>query len=140
MRCGERNLRMVYKLVIPGTLPGLNEYLQAERRRSGRYNCGNEMKQHWQAYIGSFIRKDLGRKKIEKPVRLHYTFYEPTKRRDLDNIAATAHKFIQDALVRSGVIPDDGWKYVRGFSDNFQVDKKEPRIEILIECIENAQT
>ena len=76
---------MIYKLVIPGTLPGLNEYLQAERRRSGRYNCGNEMKQHWQAYICAFIRKDLGRKRIEKPVRLHYTFYEPTKRRDLDN-------------------------------------------------------
>ena len=109
---------MIYKLVIPGTLPGLNEYLQAERRRSGRYNCGNEMKQHWQAYIGAFIRKDLGRKRIEKPVRLHYTFYEP----------------------RSGVLPDDGWKYVRGFSDSFQVDKKEPRIEILIECVENAQT
>lgn len=118
------------RFTIPGTLPGLNEYLQAERRRKGRYNAGNEMKQHWQTYITAYIRRDIGRKRIEDPVRIHYTFYEPSKRRDLDNIAAAAHKFIQDALVKSGVIPDDGWKYVRGFTDEFQIDKKNPRIEV----------
>ena len=43
---------------------------------------------------------------------------------------------IQDALVDTGVLKDDGWKYVVGFSDRFQVDKEHPRIEVKIREVE----
>lgn len=32
----------------------------------------------------------------------------------------------------AGVLKDDGWKHVVGFSDRFEVDKENPRIEVII--------
>ena len=63
---------------------------------------------------------------------MEYLWVEPNRRRDLDNISSFGRKVIQDALVDTGVLKDDGWKYVVGFSDKFDVDKKNPRIEVLI--------
>ena len=51
-----------------------------------------------------------------------------------DNIAF-AKKFIQDALVKSRVLKNDGWNDIDGFSDDFRVDKKRPRVEVRIEEI-----
>ena len=62
---------------------------------------------------------------------MNYLWVVPNKRTDRDNVAF-AKKFVQDALVQCGVLKDDGWKYVVGFSDKFDVDKKNPRIEVLI--------
>lgn len=42
---------------------------------------------------------------------------------------------IQDALVKAKIITDDGWKNIIGFSDEFYVDKENPRIEVVIEEI-----
>lgn len=53
-------------------------------------------------------------------------------RRDLDNISSFGRKVIQDALVNAAVLKGDGWKHVVGFSDRFEVDKKNPRIEVKI--------
>lgn len=50
----------------------------------------------------------------------------------MDNIAF-AKKFILDALVKKGVLKDDGWKWVKGFTDEFFVDKKNPRVEVEME-------
>lgn len=66
------------------------------------------------------------------PVKIKYTFYEPNRRRDKDNIAAIAHKFTQDALVQCDIIPDDGWANIEGFNDSFFIDKNNPRIEVTI--------
>lgn len=121
-----------HKFTISGTLPGLNDYLKAERSFSRKHSCGNDMKQSCQMLIASAIRTQLKRLKIKNPVQISYTYYKPTKRRDLDNIAATAHKFIQDALVKCNVLENDGWKQIKGFSDQFFVDKYNPRIEVLI--------
>ena len=123
---------MEYKFVFYGNLPGLNDYLRAERSFKNNHSRGNDMKQKYQADIMAAIRKQLKRIRIEKPVRIEYFFYEPTKRRDLDNIAAVGHKFIQDALVKSGVLKNDGWENIIGFSDKFAIDRKNPRIEVII--------
>jgi len=32
----------------------------------------------------------------------------------------------------AGILPDDSRKYVKGFSDNFFIDKEFPRVEIEI--------
>lgn len=63
---------------------------------------------------------------------MHYTRYEPNKRQDKDNISSFGRKVIQDSLVQYGVLKDDGWKHVVGFSDRFEVDKENPRIEVKI--------
>lgn len=71
-------------------------------------------------------------KKVTKyPVCFHITFYEPNYRRDLDNISF-ATKFILDALVKSGVLEDDGQKYVSGLEYEFKKSKENPRIEVEI--------
>jgi len=121
-----------YKFVIKGTLPGLNHYLKAERSFNKKHSCGNDMKQECQMLISNAIRTQLKRLRIDVPVCISYSFYEPNKRRDLDNIAGVAHKFIQDALVRCNVLENDGWRNIIGFRDTFFVDKHNPRIEVTL--------
>lgn len=82
--------------------------------------------------VSNAIRTSLKRHVIKSPITIHYAFYEPNRRRDLDNIAAVAHKFIQDSLVKCQVIENDGWQYIKGFSDEFHVDKHNPRIEVTL--------
>ena len=51
----------------------------------------------------------------------------------MDNISSFGRKVIQDALVTSKVLKNDGWDEIKGYSDEFYVDSKHPRIEVLIE-------
>lgn len=120
---------MEYLLIIPGTLNNLNDYIAAERANRHK---GAKMKADNGNIVAVAIRKCLRGVKIEKPVEMHYFWYEPNKRRDKDNISSFGRKVIQDALVSAGVLKDDGWKHVVGFSDRFEVDKNNPRIEVKI--------
>lgn len=118
-----------YKLVIQGTLPGLNDLIAAERTHRQK---GAKLKRDAETIVRLHIRQQLRGKRPKTPVMLHYRFFEPTRRRDKDNIAAFAHKTIQDSLVKEDIIANDGWDYVEGFVDVFNVDKKNPRIEVII--------
>lgn len=119
---------MEYLLKIPGRLPGLNDYIAAER--ANRYK-GAKMKTDNEKIIMCAIRQCIRNVRIEKPVFMEYTWVEKNRRRDKDNITF-GRKFIQDALKNAGVLKDDGWNEVVGFSDRFEVDKENPRIEIKI--------
>ena len=61
---------MEYHFTVPGTLPGLNDYLKAERkftRRGGSaHSVGNDMKQENQMLICNAIRLKLKRLKIQR--------------------------------------------------------------------------
>lgn len=61
-----------------------------------------------------------------------YAWYEPNKRRDLDNVSSFGRKVIQDALVETRVLENDGWKNIVGFQDNFYIDADNPRVEVVI--------
>lgn len=119
---------MRYKLTIPGTLPGLNDY--TDMNRKNRYAAA-QMKKKTQQLIAYCIMQQLRGVRFEKPVRIAFTWHEPNRKRDKDNIAF-AKKFIFDALVEIGVIPNDGWKNVDSFSDDFSVDNENPRVEVEI--------
>jgi len=119
----------MYKLVIPGTLPGLNEYINAERR--SKYEAATMKKQCEHVIIAEAKRQI--RHKLKTPVKMRYKWYEKDRRRDKDNISGYGRKVIQDGLVKAGVLPDDGWKDIDSFSDEFAVDKHRPRVEIEIE-------
>jgi len=116
-------------LVILGQLPNLNDYTKA--CRANRY-VGAKMKSDAEQIISFCIRQQLPTVRFERTVKLNFRWYEPNKKRDLDNICF-AKKFILDALVNSGTIKADGWKGVIGFTDNFFIDKENPRIEVDIE-------
>lgn len=115
------------KFTIYGTLDGLNEYTRANR--GNRYS-GNRAKRRNQVMVYQALYGI--REKFDEPVHITFTWYEPNRRRDMDNIAF-AKKFILDALVSSGVLRGDGWKYITGFTDEFRVSRDKPRIEVEIE-------
>lgn len=122
---------MTQTFIIEGRLPSLNEYIRAER--SG-WQAANSMKHKYEKLVAGSA---MGLRAITKPARIHYTFFEKNRRRDKDNVAGVAHKIVQDALVKTGILVNDSWEYVVGFSDDFQIDSKRPRIEIeLIEVDE----
>lgn len=120
---------MRYTLIIAGRLDNMNDYTSA--CRTNQYK-GAKLKQKNENVVKQAIYEQLGRLRIKKPVRMLYRWYEPNKRRDLDNISAFGRKVIQDALVDTRVLQDDGWRYVKGFQDEFYVDKGNPRIEVEI--------
>lgn len=115
-------------LTINSRLPSLNDYTLACR---GNKYTGAKLKKEAEEMIGWHINTQLKGIHFDAPVKLAFRWYEPNKKRDLDNIAF-AKKFILDALVQNGVIKTDGWKGVTGFTDSFFVDNA-PRIEVDIE-------
>ena len=60
-----------------------------------------------------------------------FTWYLPNRRKDPDNIAA-GQKIIFDAFQEAGIIENDSRKHVSGFSHSFELDRKNPRVEIEI--------
>lgn len=123
---------MTYKFTIRGTLPGLNELIEAERRN--RY-AGAALKKQSESVVMHAARS-LGKVRFTEPVYMVYHWYEPNRRRDKDNISSFGRKVIQDALVKSKILQNDGWSNIIGFEDRFEVDKKNPRI--VVEILEDS--
>lgn len=119
------------KIVVEGTFPSLNQFIDANRQGRGNWNKGNTMKQRDQAAIIKAVIPQL-RTALRTPIFIEYTFYEKNRRRDLDNVSGYFHKVFQDALVECGRLSNDGWSGICGFSDRFYVDTKRPRVEITI--------
>lgn len=124
---------MEYKLIINGRMAGMNDYTSANRQH---YQSGANMKKDAEEMIMWDIRQQLNGVHIQKPVIIKYMFFEPNKKRDLDNIAGFAHKVIQDSLVKTKVLVNDGWDNVVGFLDQFAIDKDNPRIEVTVVEVE----
>ena len=107
--------------VIPMRLPGLNEYIDAERTHRQK---AAKLKRLVQRDISACILDQLGGAAYDCPVDIEYTWYEPDRRRDKDNIAF-AKKFINDALVACGVLPNDGWRNIHKYIlDDLQHDDR----------------
>lgn len=101
----------IYKINMK--LPSLNEYVNACRKN--RF-AGADMKRRIEAKIALFLQ-DMPT--YEKPVKIHFTWIEGNKRRDLDNVCF-AKKFILDAMVKNGKLKDDNRRHVTAFTDSFE--------------------
>jgi len=117
---------MTQTFVVWGRLPGLNGIISADR---SHWSVGAKLKRESLEAVMWYIRA-AGLKRIDKPVIIHYRFYEENRLRDVGNVLAGADKVIEDALVKCGVLPDDGQKWVRNIVPWFGVDKGNPRIEV----------
>lgn len=127
---------MNYLLIIPGRLNNLNDYISAER--ANRYK-GAQMKADNESIVQYAIINGLKGVSIHNPVIMHYRWYEKNTRRDMDNVSSFGRKVIQDALVKCGILKNDGWKDIKGFDDSFYIDNNSPRIEVEIEEIEQVE-
>lgn len=123
-----------YRFFIMGRLPGLNEYTSACRSHP---QVGARMKREAEQMVIDSITAAWARKflpeRFREPVRIRYEFIERDKRRDQDNVSSFGRKVIQDALVRAGLLENDGWGHVAGSSERFNVDRENPRIYVEIE-------
>ncbi len=122
-------------LTIPGRLPGLNDYITAENK--SRY-AGAKLKSEAQHWVILCCKRYLRGVRFRRPTHMVYTWIEPNRKRDKSNVSAYGRKIIEDALVVSGVLRDDGWDEIEGFEDRFALDRKNPRIIVEIEEVENV--
>lgn len=113
---------------IPGRLSGLNEIIK--EANVGRY-IGNRHKRQQTELCGQHIvsqRVPI----FDAPIRIGFEWFEFNQRRDVDNITAGA-KFILDALVETGRIPNDGRRWIKEISHLFpEPDRDNPRIKVTI--------
>jgi len=112
------------QFTIPIRLPGLNEIIDAAKANKHVYAKLKE------TYTDAVVWSAKGIKPFEAGY-LDITWYEPHRQRDTDNIAA-GKKFIMDGLQKAGIIKNDGWEQILGFTDAFAVDKENPRVEVVI--------
>lgn len=118
---------MIQIFEITGRLAGANELI-------GGINTNR--------YRGASIKKKetarcaeaaLILRPIIEPVGFSITWFEPNRRRDIDNVAFGT-KFILDGLMEAGKLPNDGRKWVKSITHYFpDPDPKNPRIAVAIE-------
>ena len=132
---------MTHKVVISkknNTFPikGLNELLAGRFYdfRTKRYH--NKVKADNDKVCCVAIRRDLANVKITKPIRCTYHIYAPDKRHDRGNIYAAVEKSFLDALQQCKVIKNDGFDDVMDSVFSTEIDKNNPRIEVIIEELE----
>ena len=116
----------MYKLIIPGDLPDLNQIIDIAKRHHMKYSSMKKTNTEIVRLYAWQLPKNLTR------VFVTFKWFCKNKKKDPDNIVV-GKKFILDGLVEAKVIPNDGWKQIAGFKDEFEVDKQNPRIEIIIE-------
>lgn len=135
---------MKYEFFIPGPLPGLNEILKAAHQLIPHLSRGRrkvfaytQLKSKWTIHICRiFLSKNI---QPVKSVSIEFIWIEPNRKRDLDNIAV-GKKFILDAMVKSGIIENDGWKQILKMTDKFAVSKENPGVIVKIEDADLIKT
>lgn len=113
------------KIIINGELPTTNEIVAASKKHYMTY--ANMKKTYTQ-----LVALQAGKLPKIKKADFKITWYCKNMRKDKDNIMG-GQKFIFDGLVQAEVIENDGWKQIGNVSHLFEVDSKNPRVEIQIE-------
>ena len=121
---------MLQQFTIPGRLPGYNEL-----RRGGHWAQNYKVKWNAMQWVyWNITTKDLT--PCSAPVNVTILCHEPNARRDRDNVTAGANKIILDALQRAGILQGDGQKYVHSITNMVDVDRDNPRIEVVLQEVD----
>lgn len=113
-------------LDIQGTMPGLNDYSDAERKHRQQ---AAKMKREQTEYVALLAKTQLP--VFTRQINLTFVYREKKRNRDKDNIAF-AKKFILDGLVMAGRIPNDTWAWIGDWTEAFVVEPKNPGITVII--------
>lgn len=115
--------------MIHTRMPTLNEWTDADRK--GFYISNNLKQKTQSAFIAEMKSQVRPLPRFEECCNLEIKFVEKDRRRDYDNIMF-ATKFIQDSLVKSGVLKNDSQRYLNPPIFSFDWDKSNPRIEVTV--------
>jgi Holliday junction resolvase RusA-like endonuclease len=83
------------------------------------------------------IRRDLKGVTLKTPIRCTYYIYAQDKRHDRGNLYSATEKSFLDALQSCKCLKNDGWNEVFDSVFHSEVDTRNPRVEVIIEEIEN---
>ena len=113
------------KLTIPTTPPSINPY------QHKHWAIRKRVKDEWVEMIWGYL-KEQGHPKNCRHVHVSaYITFKNKRVRDASNYASTLYKFLDDALVTAGVIPDDTAQYISHDEPVLRVgDRAETVIEI----------
>ncbi len=114
---------------IPGRLPSLNQSTRWERTPRHRF-WGARKRAMAKILVGGCIRAARVQP-FKTKVHIKVRWIEKDRRRDYDNIASGI-KVILDALKACDVIVNDSQKWLEPVTHEFEIDKKDPRIEVTI--------
>ena len=113
-------------LTLPYALPTMNDIITASKRvRRGKkyYSAYTPLKHKYTSMIAEeLVAQSCVPDEPYEQIRLNSTWVENAKKRDPDNVRAGV-KFLLDAMVNVGIIPDDTRDHVIGFNDTFPVSK-----------------
>ena len=109
-------------------LVGMNWY------RNAHFRSSNQVKQHYHKLIYSKVTQS---QKLKDKYMVSYMLYPSNSNCDLMNVVSVIDKFLNDALQDCGVIVNDNIKFYKHMIAIVkEVDKLNPRIEIIVEEIE----
>lgn len=120
------------RFTIPGRLSGLNEHDTKSRSHA---QAGGRHKKEQQSLVEYSIMA-AGAPRVPAswyPLRVTFRWYEANRMRDPDNIAF-AKKYILDAMQTMRTIEGDGWRHIAQLEDEFYIDPKNPRIEVIVKA------
>ncbi len=116
-------------LKIDTELPDFNKVIKETKKHWHNYS---ELKKEHTEYIAWLAKAQKIKRCYKKRPIIKITYFCKNKLKDPDNISAFSRKVILDGLVMSKVLKDDRWDYVGGFIETFEIDRKNPRIEVEI--------
>lgn len=84
-------------------------------------------------YTDMILAMDLPYERFEK-ARVHYKIYPGSKRKfDGMNVVSIIDKFVCDAIVKRGILPDDNIDHLVGVTwEVAPIDRDNPRAEVII--------
>ena len=109
---------------IPFGVPAMNEVLNA---KGNVFGCGKRRTSSYTVMkkkYGRMIAAELVMQQCvpETPydmIEPSFVWYEPHRRRDLDNISGGGRKFILDSIVAVGIISNDNLVHIQKMSDDY---------------------
>ncbi len=107
------------RLWISGPMPGLNELIEAAKGARGTGRRYATLKAAWTDKV-TWCAKAARLPRMRR-AQFAFLWLEENRRRNCDNIAAGGRKMIFDGLVKAGVLANDGWSEIAGWTDTFEV-------------------
>lgn len=111
------------EFTIPHRLVRFNEYTDINRHNRFK---GAKMKKEQTALCKWYIPKI----KIDYPVEITYIWTVKTLKNDLGNVQV-GNKFIEDAMVETGFLPDDSLLWIKKITHEYRKGKKE-QVEVIV--------
>jgi len=120
------------QVVLPFGLPGLNKILEAKGntfRQSGprRRSAYTSMKEKYTSLVAKeLIKQGCVPDAPYDMIKPTYTWFEPHKRSDLDNVSSGA-KFINDSFVDVGILSNDNLTHIQEITHKYAPSETKER-------------